>query len=302
MSEQQRPAGWGDEARVRQWIAGAEQREAQMVPVNEELFAAAALQPGETVLDIGCGTGPTTRQAAALVGPAGRTVGTDLSPAMIEAAARLAAELAEAAPASSQPTSSQPTSSQPGWLAADAETYDFGTGQYDVVISRFGVMFFPDPCAAFANLLRATRPGGRLVAAIWRTREHVPLFAIPYDTATEVLDELGVSYEPVPIDDNQCSLGTHESVTAVLAPAGWCDIETRPSDGYLYIGGELTPAQAAESALDIGPIRGVLDGRSEQIRQAVRVRLQTTFERWYDGTGILVPAGFMILTARRSAD
>ncbi len=289
MSETEpRPAGWGDDARVRQWIAGAEQREAQMVPVSEELFAVAALQPGESVLDIGCGTGPTTRHAATLVAPSGRAVGTDLSPAMIEAAQQLAG--------------AEPDTAQPEWVVADAETYDFGPGRFDVVLSRFGVMFFPDPQAAFANLLRATRPGGRLVAAIWQTRQYVPLFRIPYDTATEVLDELGISYDPVPDDDNQSSLGSHESVVAALQPAGWRDIETHPSTRNLYLGGALTPHQAADAALDIGPIRGVLEGRSDEIRRAVSARLLTKFEPLYDGTGVLVPGGFMIVTARRAED
>ena len=71
---------------------------------------------------------------------------------------------------------------------ADAQTYDFGAGVFDAIISRFGVMFFPDPVAAFTNLAQATAPGGRLVAAVWRTRDHVPLFDLPYAAAATVLD------------------------------------------------------------------------------------------------------------------
>jgi SAM-dependent methyltransferase len=252
-----------------------------MAPVSAELFAAADLQQGEAVLDVGCGTGTTTTQAARLVGATGHVTGSDLSPVMIDSAA----ESAEV--------------DGIDWLVADAETYDFGEASQDAVISRFGVMFFPDPVAAFANLARATRPGGRLVAAVWQTRDKVPLFDLPYATAAAVLDQLGLAYEPVAIDDNQCSLGSHDRVVAVLEPAGWRDIETRPTEQMVHVGGTLSPADAAAGALDLGPIRGLIEGRPDDVRDQVRIALAAAFEPYFDGTGVALPGGFMIISARR---
>jgi ubiquinone/menaquinone biosynthesis C-methylase UbiE len=275
------PTGWNDDERVRRWIVGARQREGQMAPVSAELFAAADLRPGEAVLDVGCGTGTTTVQAARVVGPTGQVTGSDLSPVMIDTA-REAADVDGIA-----------------WLVADAETYDFGADTFDAVISRFGVMFFADPVAAFANLARSTRPGGRLVAAVWQTRDKVPLFDLPYATAAAVLDRLGLAYEPVDVADSQCSLGSHDRVVAVLEPAGWREIETRPTEQTIHVGGSLSPAEAAASALDLGPIRGLIEGRPDDVRDQVRTALAAVFERHVDGTGVAVPGGFMIVTARR---
>jgi ubiquinone/menaquinone biosynthesis C-methylase UbiE len=286
VSEQQRPAGWSDDERIRRWIAGARQREGQMVPVTEELFDAAALGLGEAVLDVGCGTGPTTVRAAALVGPAGRVVGADVAPAMVEVARQSAASDPDAAPIE--------------WLVADAQTYDFGGGVFDAVISRFGVMFFPDPVAAFTNLALATKPHGRLTMAIWQTRDRVPLFDIPYRTAAEVLDRRGLAYEPVAIDDNQNSLGSVEYVRSVLEPAGWSQIEVRPTERTLHVAGRMTPAEAAAEALDIGPIRGLMDGRPDDVREEVRTALAEQFEPRYDGIGVVVDGGYMIATATRA--
>jgi SAM-dependent methyltransferase len=275
------PAGWDDEDRVRRWIAGAREREGQLAPISAELFAAADLQPGETVLDVGCGTGSTTVEAARAVGATGRVTGSDISPVMIDTA--------------------REDSQVDGitWLVADAQTYDFGAGTCDAVISRFGVMFFPDPVVAFANLARATRPGGRLVAAVWRTRDQVPLFDLPYVTAARVLDRLGLDYQPVDIADNQCSLGTHERVVSVLQPAGWRQIETRPTEQSVYVGGARPPAEAAAGSLDVGPIRGLIEGRPDDVRDQVRTALEEVFRPFFDGTGVALPGGFMIVTARR---
>ena len=120
--------GW-DEARAAWWLAGAEEREKQLRPVSDALFARAALQPGENVLDVGVGSGPTTWQAWDAVHPSGSVTGVDISSSMI-AAARQRVPVADIE-----------------WIVADAATLAFTPGHYDAVISRFGVMFFADPVA-----------------------------------------------------------------------------------------------------------------------------------------------------------
>ncbi|MDN5769889.1 MAG: methyltransferase domain-containing protein [Microlunatus sp.] len=286
MTEQERPAGWHDQERIQRWIAGAQRREAQMIPVSAELFAAADLRPGESVLDVGCGTGPTTVAAAQAVGRQGRVVGIDLSPQMIDTARERSGV-------------DGPDAGALEWRVADAQTYGFGAEAFDAVISRFGLMFFSDPVAAFANLAQATRPGGRLAAVVWQIRDRAPIFAVPYRCAQTVLDRCRLPYTPVAIDDNQCSLGTVDRVERVLAPAGWRDIAARPTEQSLYLGGPVPPETAAETMLDTGPIRGLLEGRSADVVAEVRAEILAEFSRHYDGTGVRVSGGFMVVTARR---
>lgn len=118
-----------DPERVASWLRRAEGLERQLAPVSAVLFAAADLQPGERVLDVGCGSGPTTREAAAVVGTSGRVTGIDVSADMIEAAR-----------AASSPSIE--------WIVADVATWEPPPTVWNVVISRFGVMFFDDPPAA----------------------------------------------------------------------------------------------------------------------------------------------------------
>jgi len=133
-----------NEDRAAWWLANADARERQLQPVSDALFERASLQPGERVLDVGVGSGPTTGQAWEAVRPDGSVTGIDIAAPMINAARqRVAAPEIE-------------------WIVGDAAAYDFPPKTYDAVISRFGVMFFVDPPAAFRNLCQATRPGGRL--------------------------------------------------------------------------------------------------------------------------------------------
>ena len=165
---------WSGE-RVARWLRQAPGLERQLAPVSEVLFEAARLRPGESVLDVGCGTGPTTFAAARAVGPTGRVWGLDVSGEMLAAARAVAGERADAAAAPVD------------WVEADAVTWLAEAAAHDVVLSRFGVMFFSAPLAAFTNLARATRAGGRLAFASWRRRDESELFAVPLHATLGVL-------------------------------------------------------------------------------------------------------------------
>ena len=127
--------------------------------ITADLFEAAAPQAGETVIDIGCGAGETTLRAAAITG---RALGVDVSEPMLA----LAAERGRGMPAR--------------FASADATAYDFSGEPADLLISRFGVMFFAEPLKSFANLRRALKPGGRLAFVCWRVPALNPWAMAPY--------------------------------------------------------------------------------------------------------------------------
>ena len=133
------------------WVAQQDRYDRMLAPFGQRLLRAAVLRPGETVIDVGCGTGAVTVAAALQVGGAGRVVGVDVAPDALAAARRRAG----AAGAGVE------------LVCADAASYPFAAGGADVLLSRFGTMHFEQPLAAHANLVRALRPGGRLVAVVW---------------------------------------------------------------------------------------------------------------------------------------
>ena len=137
-------ADWAGET-SRRWAAQAGRLEAMLAPVDDILLRAAAIADGERVLDVGCGRGVTTRSVAAITGPGGTVTGLDISPTLVAEADRF-------------PPS--PSSAPIDWIAADAAAYPFPPDAFDAVVSRFGIMFFDDPVAAFANLRSGVRSDG----------------------------------------------------------------------------------------------------------------------------------------------
>lgn len=278
------PVGWRGYAAER-WLHNEETREQQLRAVADELFVDAALQPGESVLDIGCGTGPTSVIAADQVAPDGRVVGLDVSALLIDTARQRYAD--------------HPAADRISWLVGDAQD-DHGLAPVDAVISRFGVMFFDDPGVAFGRLAAGCRTGGRLAIAVWQRFDRAEIFAHPFRVVRGVLDDLGVDYQPPVADGGQWSLGDPERLTALLTGSGWSEVNCRPCDRPLRIGGAASAETAAEVAMSaIAPLPGILQGQPDRVHDEVRARLLADFTERHDGTGVPVSGGFMIVTARR---
>jgi SAM-dependent methyltransferase len=162
-----RPALTQDEVRVGAWAEVRELLELQLAPLGRRALMALAPQSGESVLDIGCGGGETALDLARAVAPDGTVVGVDLSAAML-AFAKRAAKGCE----------------RVRFVQADAQVFPFEPASFDAAFSRFGVMFFTDPTAAFINIRRGLRPNGRLAFVCWRALEENPLDILPLRAAS----------------------------------------------------------------------------------------------------------------------
>ena len=282
MSAPSSPEAWpGD--RAERWVRMADRLERQLAPVTDLLFAAARLRPGERVLDVGCGTGPSTRRAAALVGPGGAVTGVDISPEMI-AAARQRDGAADRATIR--------------WVQDDVARWDSGE-QFDVVISQFGVMFFENPEAAFANLARMTVDGGRLHAAVWAERSRSPLFDLPLSIALTELARAHVTVEVPAPDAGPYSLSDAEQVENILTAAGWTDVHWEPHPLRLAVGGGAAPIEAAAGSLEFGPTRIVLTDVDESLRRTICSAVARVFEDHVENGEVVLLATPVIVSARR---
>lgn len=270
------------------WIRQSEGLERQLEPAADVLFAAAGLAPGERVLDVGCGTGPTTRRAAQAVGPDGAVIGLDVAGPMLDHAASIPV-----------PPGRAPIE----WIESDATTWEPEDGLVDVVLSRFGVMFFTDPAAAFANLAGACATGGRLHMAVWAERTESEMFEVPLQVALRTLDRLPdatVPEEP-PRNGGPFSLGDAQGTRALLEGAGWSDVGREVHRLRLPFAGGLPPAEAARASLDFGPTRIVTAEADDAARAEVVAAIAEAYGNHLDGHGHVVLDGtVIILSARRS--
>lgn len=275
-----------DEDRVARWLDQAAALDLQLAPVTEGLFAAAGLGSGERVLDVGCGHGPTTRRAAAEVGASGAVTGVDVAEAMLQAGASVAPEEGTA-----------PIE----WIHADVERWDpvaEGRTGYDAVISRFGVMFFADPAAAFANLRAAARPGGRLAVATWAERTRCELFEVPLAVTVPILRARGIDFEVPPADAAAFSLGDAERITDLLGRAGWTDVDLREHRVEMAVYGGVGPAEAARAGLDLGPTRVIMSTQPEELRSEVAEAIANAYQDHIDqASHVRLGATFLVTTA-----
>lgn len=262
-----------------QWIMREALMDTLLSQVLARLLHHAALRPGEAVLDIGCGTGASCLAAAAAVGPSGHVTGLDIAAQLLD---RTRDRVAAAGLANTS------------FVLADAQTHAFAKGSVDVMISRFGVMFFEDPTAAFTNMAKALKPGGRLVFAAWAQAALVPWFSIPVGAAVARLGR------PAPSDPNApgpLAFQDASRVTAMMAAAGLqnprCLSETVP----------LTPSGAFDDVVafsaHIGPAARIMAEFSgtEADGAAIEAAVKTEFAAFKTDQGLRIPCGIQFYCA-----
>jgi SAM-dependent methyltransferase len=232
-----------------------------------------APHPAASVIDVGCGTGATTLALARRLGPGASVTGVDVSEAML-AAARGRAAGADVAV---------------DFLSADAQRHPFDLATADVIASRFGVMFFDDPEAAFANLRAATRPGGALRAIVWRGPEQNPFMTTAQDAAADVL---AVTTRP-PGAPGQFGLADGERTARILHGAGWHDVAVDAVDvECTFPASELTAYLGS-----MGPVGLALAEHDQATRTRVVEHVRPAFDRFVHGDHVRFTAACWLLSA-----
>jgi ubiquinone/menaquinone biosynthesis C-methylase UbiE len=258
------------------WVAAADKYDAMLEGLGARLVATAGLSPGERVLDVGCGSGRSSRLAAAEVLPDGAVLGVDVS-----------ADLVALATARSDDALR--------FVEADAQTYVFDEA-FDVVISRFGVMFFDDPVAAFRNLLAATRPGGRLAFVAWQAAPLNEWVMLPLSAIVPVV---GPPDLPQPGARGPFAFADPAKVQQLLTEAGWTDVALEDVRVDVPAGGATTAAEAVAFITDDTFGQMLLANATDDQRNEALTALEQAYEQRVANGELRLGAAAWLVTANR---
>jgi SAM-dependent methyltransferase len=263
----------GDEGAY--WAAHAEYFDRGLAGYHAQFLRACAIGPSERVLDIGCGTGETTRDAARAA-TTGSALGVDLSSAMLDYARR---------------RSDEEGTANAHFAQVDAQIHPFETAAFDVAISRTGAMFFGDPVVAFTNLARAVRPGGRLVLLTWQPLEH-------NEWIREFSGALAAGRDrPVPPANapGPFSLSAPPRVRDVLTRGGFTNIELEAASAGMWFGTDADDAQG----FVLGLLGWMLEGLDDIGRDRARAALHASLSAHASDGGVIYDSAAWIIRATR---
>jgi SAM-dependent methyltransferase len=258
------------------WAQHQEQLDRLIAPLGLEALRTLAVEPGERLLDIGCGCGQTTLDLAARVGPRGRVLGIDISIPMIEVARR-------------RPPPEP--GARPEFRLLDAQSGDLGLGVFDAAFSRFGVMFFSDPVAAFANIRGSLQANGRLSFVCWRPLAENPWIQAPLNAAVDFLPPQPPAdpWAPGPF-----AFADAGRVRSLLLDAGFRSVTIEPFDTHIG-GGDIE--QMLKLAIRIGPLGSVLR-ENPQLRDRAAGAVRKVLTHYATPQGVMMPAAVWIVLAR----
>jgi SAM-dependent methyltransferase len=263
----------------REWVDGPQRYDEMLEPFAHALLDTTAPEPGEIVLDVGCGNGATTLMFAERVAPTGSATGVDLSEPMVANARDRAADrgLGNAV-----------------FTVADAQIDDVG-GPYDVIVSRFGVMFFDDPLAACVNLVDALAEGGRLTFAVWRSvPENEWVMVQARAAAAHVqLPDLGAD-GPGPF-----RYADPAPLVADLERAGLRDVAAEPYDHSMLLGGRGTLDEVMDHVAAGGMLRRFLGDADDGARDRVLASVRDSLAPYETDEGVRIDAAVWLVSGHR---
>jgi SAM-dependent methyltransferase len=269
---------WNAEAGTK-WSEFNPQLDRMLAPLSAVVIDCAAPVAGEQVLDIGCGCGDTTMALARRVAPDGAITGVDISTPMLDVARRRATD------------DDLPIT----LFNADAETHDLGAARFDLAFSRFGVMFFNNPEAAFANIGGALRPGGRLTFVCWQPLAHNPWARIPFEAIRHLMPPAD---PPDPHAPGPFAFADSERVKGIITAAGFEDVAV---NGYESImkNGEGDLDTCVRGIMNLGPAARMLREADEATMAAAAKAVRDAVGPYHTGNTLELSSAVWIVTGRR---
>ena len=258
----------------RAWVETQELLDQTFQPFEDLLVKAVSHGRGDRVLDVGCGTGSTTVAVARLLGGSGRSIGIDISDAMI-AAARLRAHR---------------ENTPPGFICGNAQAHAFAPGSFDMIISRFGVMFFDDSIRAFENLRHAAADSAELRFIAWRSPAENPFMTTAERAAAPLLPDLPARQPDAP---GQFAFADRRRIHSILKESGWTTIDVQPID----VACTFPEKDLLSYVTRLGPVGLILQKTGERTRAQVLARVRDAFEKYVHGTEVRFNAACWMVSA-----
>src|SRR6185312_15196637 len=262
------------------WTDRQAEQDVLLAPVSKALIERAAAKPGDRILDVGCGCGSTSIALARQVAPSGFVLGIDISSPMLSRARERA-----------------PKDAAVDFVLADATVHPFDPASFDLLVSRFGVMFFAEPVVSFANLRRALRSSGRLAFACWREPRENPWMMAPLQAIYQHVPKLPPQG---PEDPGPFAFASEVRVRGILGEAGFGNIqmEAVALSFDIAIGRGLDAA--VQAAMQIGPGSRALAGHQPETREAAGKSIREMLLPYLRGQSVSLSGSIWIVTARAS--